>query len=350
MIEMSFSSSDIVNLQDQRFNHPHPRVQQKMETVLLKANDLPHNQIASIVGVCENTVRTYLVEYQLGGIERLKNTHFYKPTSELMSVQDTIKDRFEKFPPATVMAAAAQIEELTGIKRGRTQVRKYLQTIGLKRRKTGSIPAKADVVKQEAFKKDHLDPKLEQARLGERVVYFVDAAHFVFAPFLGFLWCFARVFVKAPSGRQRFNVLGAVNAVTHELLSVTNNAYINALSVCDLLRLIAQHNVGIPVTLILDNARYQKCAIVFELAKLLEIELLYLPPYSPNLNLIERMWKFTKKKCLNSQYYTDFKSFSDGISDFLKNVHTQNAAELNTLLSHRFQDFSKMKIAFVGEN
>src|SRR5271156_4269993 len=143
--------------------------------------------------------------------------------------------------------------------------------------------------------KKQLEPRLEEAKVGQRVVFFVDAAHFVLAPYLGMLWCFVRQFVRAPAGRQRFNVLGALNAITHELILVTNDAYINADSVCELLRLIAARGFTIPITLILDNARYQKCHLVIDLAKTLGIELLYLPTYSPNLNIIERLWKFVKK-------------------------------------------------------
>ena len=94
------------------------------------------------------------------------------------------------------------------------------------------------------------------------------------------------------------NVLGALNAITHELIMVTNDTYINAQSVCELLRKIAALNLEMPITLVLDNARYQKCYLVQRLALSLNIELLYIPPYSPNLNLIERLWKFVNKKCL----------------------------------------------------
>ena len=155
-----------------------------------------------------------------------------------------------------------------------------------------------------------MKPRLQEAKENKRVVYFIDAAHFVLAPFLGFLWCFVRVFIQAAPGRQRFNVLGALNAVTHQLITVTNESYINAQSVCELLRKIAEQQLNIPITLILDNARYQKCQLVAELAKQLNIELLYLPSYSPNLNLIERLWKFVKKTCLNNVYHENFIVFA----------------------------------------
>ena len=101
------------------------------------------------------------------------------------------------------------------------------------------LPAKANPEKQNEFLEQELQPRLAEAQAGKRVVLFVDAAHFVLAPFLGFLWSVVRVFIPAPSGRQRFNVLGALNAVTHELITITNDAYITAESVCALLEKIA---------------------------------------------------------------------------------------------------------------
>ncbi len=90
--------------------------------------------------------------------------------------------------------------------------------------------------------------------------YFVDASHFVFGSFLGYVWCFVRLCIRAASGRKRYNVLGALHAVSHQLIRVVNHSYINATSVCDLLRAVAAASVGRPITLVLDNARYQKCA------------------------------------------------------------------------------------------
>ena len=103
-----------------------------------------------------------------------------------------------------------------------------------------------------------MEPRLEEAKLGKRTVFFVDAAHFVLSAYLGFLWCFTRVLVRAPSGRQRFNVLGALHAVTHQLITVTNDSYINSANVGELLEKIAGLGLTMPITLIMDNARYQR--------------------------------------------------------------------------------------------
>jgi transposase len=203
------------------------------------------------------------------------------------------------------------------------------------------LPAKADPDAQARYLVDELEPRLAQARAGQRAVFFVDAAHFVLAPFLGFLWSLTRIFLRAPAGRQRFNVLGALNAITHELLTVTNDTYITATEVCTLLRYLAALNLGLPLTVVLDNARYQRCTQVVALAASLHMELCFLPPYSPNLNLIERLWKFVKKQCLYSTYYADFAAFKTAIGQCLAQTQTTHRAALDSLLTLRFQRFEK---------
>ncbi len=167
-----------------------------------------------------------------------------------------------------------------------------------------------------------LPPRLRQAERGERTVLFMDAAHFIYGPFLGFLWCLVRLLVPGPSGRKRYNVLAALNAITHEVLRVANHSYINADSVCGLLRQIAAAGLPRPITGVLDNARYQRCAVVQSLARSLRIELLFLPSYSPNPNLIERLWKFVKKECLASRSLANYETFTQTIDDCLKNLNT----------------------------
>jgi transposase len=206
------------------------------------------------------------------------------------------------------------------------------------------IPAKADPEVQAAYLQQELEPRLAAAQAGQRAVFFVDAAHFVLAPFLGYLWSLTRLFIQAPSGRQRFNVLAALNAVTHELVTVTNETYITAQTVCTLLERLAALNLSVPISVFLDNARYQKCALVRETAARLHIELCFLPAYSPNLNLIERLWKFVKKQCLYSHYYADFASFKAAIVQTLSETDTRHKSALDSLLTLRFQVFRKPQL------
>ena len=344
MLRIQFSTEGIEALHYERFHHPHPRVQLKMEAVYLKSKKLPHQALCELTGITGNTLRAYLRAYQAGGVEQLKQLNFYQPQSHLLAHSESLEKHFQANPPATIKQASHLIAAQTGLKRSPSQVRSFLLKLGLQCRKVGMIPAKADVEQQAEFLEQQLEPRLAEAQAGQRKVFFVDAAHFVLSPFLGFLWSLARVFIPAPSGRQRFNVLGALDAVTKEILTVTNQTYITSVQVCELLTQLASHGLGIPLTVVLDNARYQRCQLVMAHAARLGIELLFLPPYSPNLNLIERLWKFVKKQCLYSKYYDKFDKFKQAISDCLENASVNHKDELNSLLTLNFQTFEKAQI------
>lgn len=165
----------------------------------------------------------------------------------------------------------------------------------------------------------------------------MDGAHFVFGGILGSLWCFSRVFVKTSPGRQRLNVLAALDPFQNKLIEVSNAEYINAEVVCELLHKIQARGNGMPITLVLDNARYQRCKKVQALADELGIELLFLPPYSPNLNLIERLWKFIKKECIHSRYFQNFQEFSETILEAVSHAYERYPEKLATLLTPKFQ-------------
>ena len=197
---------------------------------------------------------------------------------------------------------------------------------------------------QKDFISKQLEPNLADARRGLKHVYFVDAAHFVLQPFLGFLWCFQRWFVYSAAGRQRFNVLGALNAITHEVVTITNDTYINAVSVCELLRKLAKKHAQEGVTLFLDNARYQKCKLVQELAVELKINLIYLPAYSPNLNVIERLWRHVKQQVLYSRYYDSFAKFKAAIMGDIDSTQAYEKQSCSHLFSLKFQIIEKSQI------
>ena len=170
MISIDFTPQDVDSLHFERFHHPHPRVQLRMEAVYLKSQGLPHHDICRLARISENTLRTYLRQYQEGGVERLKQTDWDGPTSELSDHRQAIEEHFRNNPPRSTAQAAAAIERITGVRRGLTQVRKFLKGIGLKFRKLGMIPAKADAAQQAKFLDERLRPRLKQARRLKRVV------------------------------------------------------------------------------------------------------------------------------------------------------------------------------------
>lgn len=175
-------------------------------------------------------------------------------------------------------------------------------------------------------------------------MFFVDAAHFVFGTFLCCLWSLGRLFVRAASGRQRFNVLGAFNAVTRELVAVTNTTVVNTGTMCGLLRGIAARGLVGRVTVVLDNARYQRNKAVQALADSLRIELLFLPSYSPNLNLIERLWRFVKRDALYGRYHADFARFKAAAEETLAELPTKHKDKLESLMTLNFQTFEDVPL------
>jgi transposase len=346
MRQFSFTAEDLQAIAHDRYHHPHPHVQRKLEVLWLKSHDLPHHQIATLAGVCVRTVQRYLDDYLEGGLPQVRRCNWQGPQSALLEQEQSLEEYFWDHPPRSTKEAAAVIEQQTGIRRGLTQVRQFLKyRLGLSWRKVASIPVPPkqsieDHARVQAqFLENKLEPCLQAARAGRRAVFFVDAAHFVWAPFLGWLWCLSRLFVRSATGRRRYNVLGAVNAVTHQCLRVTNEGYSNAETVCTLLRTLAGAGLRLPITLVLDNVKYQRCELVQSLARSLGIELLFLPSYSPNLNLIERLWRFVRKRSLNSTYYESFEQFQAASDGCLDNLATKYKEDMVTLLAHRFQTF-----------
>ena len=205
--------------------------------------------------------------------------------------------------------------------------------------KCGSIPAKADTKEQRTFYEAKLKPLMEQAKNGELTLLFLDASHFVMGcDFLGYIYGKVRRFIKTYSGRKRYNVLGALNFVSKKITTVTNDTYITFSEVCELLYDISLEYAGKPIRIILDNASYQKCYIFQDTAALLGIELIYIPPYSPNLNLIERLWKFVKAE-LRTKYYEDFVIFRQKINSIVTSTDKDNKDSMDRLIGDKFQLF-----------
>ena len=111
------------------------------------------------------------------------------------------------------------------------------------------------------------------------------------------------------------------------------------LTVCELLETIKKQYLDTPITLVMDNARYQHCALVKEKAKALGVELLFLPSYSPNLNLIERVWKFVKAETLGGEHYANFQQFQRAINDCLSQLSSTHKKKMDTLITRNFQLF-----------
>jgi transposase len=350
MQEISLSSEEVSTLNHERFYHPHPQVRRRMTVVWMRAQGRRQLDCAQIAGISERTVRRYIEGYKKNGLNWLREIRCKGQPSRLAPHATTLEAEFKQNPPVTVAAAAARVKELCGVEIRPTQMRAFLHSQDLKWRKIAAIPVppKKTIEEHVAAQKEFLDTKLEPvlsaAQAGQGHVFFVDAAHFVLGMFLCCLWSQFRLFIRSSSGRQRFNVLGAWNAVTHQFISVCNTTVVNQETFCELLSKIAALALTGPITLVLDNARYQHCANCMAYAEKLGITLLFLPPYSPNLNLIERLWKFIKKECLYGRHFPDFANFKSRIDKCINDFDSTHKSKLNSLMTHNFQTFENRSI------
>jgi transposase len=315
------------------------RIRRKLMTVRMHSLGVPHSVIAAALNISNDTVTNYLKLYRDEALSGLLENRYYKPTSSVEDFLDRIAESFAETPVATASEGGARIEALTGIKLSDSQVGRIMRRMGMRYQKSAVVPGKCNPQLQFDFLNEELLPRLEESKNGERRVFFVDAAHFVMGAFLGMIWAFARVYVRSGSGRQRYNVLGAVETRDHDFVSVRTTGYVNAGTICEL---ILKINAAYPeeeITLVMDNARYQKNQRVTDLAESLNIELLYLPAYSPNLNLIERVWRLVKAKCLRNRYHENFGGFVGAIDEFLDSLNGPNRDCLKTLVTENFQLF-----------
>lgn len=348
MINLKLTEEQLAELHKEASENSSARARKKCWVVYLKGKGFAHREIADLIRVDGDTVTEYLRKYRDGGLAGLLAEHYHKPGGQLDAHAERLKEVFKKHPPHTVNQAIEVIWRETGVHLKHSACRAFLRKLGMKCRRCGLVPGKAKDDEgqrqtQQEFHDQKLQPLLEEVRQNKRTVLFVDAAHFVMGAFLGTLWCFVRQLLPSSSGRKRYNVLGAYDPIRHEAITLTNDTIVNQETFCALLDKIASVYAasGLPIMLALDNARYQKCQSVFDKAEALGIELLYLPAYSPNLNLIERLWRFVKKQVLYSTHYDTFAAFKESIDACLRDLGTRFKSKMQTLMTMKFQLFSK---------
>jgi len=191
---------------------------------------------------------------------------------------------------------------------------------------------------------------MDRAISGKIQLFFVDASHFVMGGFVGVVWSRVRRYVKSSSGRNRYNVLGALNFVTKKVETITNDAYITSTEIIMLINQLVKNGAGLPIKLVLDNAKYQRCKAVIEHAGKVGVELVFLPTYSPNLNLIERLWKFVKAEVLNAAYHGSFQDFKKAIDDCVGMTDKDFKSQMDTLITDKVYFFDDIKSEDMNDN
>ncbi len=342
------SEADLEQARYHQIHSAHHVIRQRMHYLILRAQGFGPGQCAKILGIHPNTATHWAKCYLAEGLAGLLRYAPCRPASALIQHRSELCAAFTSEPPRSIAQAAQVIAQRTGLRRGLTQTRRFIKhTLGMKCRRFRCLPggklSLAELAaRQLAFLRDTLQPLLEQSATEAIDLYFVDAAHPVQGFHTGRVWSPQPLAVRTPSGRHRLNILGALDSHRQELYSITTPDYIQATTVVELLNLLRQERPGRPIYLVLDNARYQRCTLVQQAAQQLDIQLVYLPAYSPNLNLIERFWKFLKKQALAGYHFATKQEFEEAIYWFIDEVNNgEHQAQLRTLLAPNFQQLLK---------
>ena len=153
MIHVIIPPADLERINTERFLCCDPIVARHLHALFFKSLNLPHQQICDFVDISPPTLVEVLKKYARGGLTEIMQTNWKPRHAALEDHREIIVNYFREHPPESVKIAGIEIERLTGIKRGKTQIRNFLHKIGMGPRKVAGIPAKADPVKQEEFKK-----------------------------------------------------------------------------------------------------------------------------------------------------------------------------------------------------
>ncbi len=231
------------------------RLKFKLLAVRLHSEGAAHAFIAKSLRLSPNTLTNYLKALQQGGLAALLEDRYYRPSSSLAPFWQCLQCSFAVAPVASAKLAVARIEALTGVRLSESQARRAMKQMGMKLRKTAPMPGKADHQLQFTFCRQEMIPRLQEAAQGRRKVFSLDAARFVMGAFPGMIRCFSRVFVKTSPGRQRYNVLGAVESHSKQLISIRTTENITAEVVQRLLDLIRATHPEVAITLVLETMR-----------------------------------------------------------------------------------------------
>ena len=182
------------------------------------------------------------------------------------------------------------------------------------------MPAKADKKKQEEFLKQLEILKASKGK--DDPILYMDGVHPQHNTMLAYGWIKKGQdkLVKNNTDRQRLNINGALDSETHAVIT-REDEILNAISTIELLKKVeAAYPMAAIIYVICDNARYYRSRLVSQFLETSKIQLVFLPSYSPNLNLIERLWKFMKKKVLYNKYYEKFDIFKEVTLEFFENI------------------------------
>lgn len=316
------------------------RYADRIKSILLLDDGYSPEEVSRVLFIDDDTVYGYKKKYQKGGINELLTDGRVLSSGKKRQLSKHQENELEAHLRNETYLAAKEIVEYVRIAYDvvytTVGMRKLLHRMGFVYKKTKRIPGKADADQQEVFIQAY--EKLKKEKDPTHPILFIDGVHphHNSMPAYGWIKKGQVKEILANTGRERININGAINIESMKVISRQDDS-INAQST---IALFAQVEAAYPksekIYIIADNAKYYKNKLLKEWLGTSRIEMIFLPPYSPNLNPIERLWKFFYRKILYNQYYHTYKEFVQVCTDFFDNLGAYEK-ELRSLITDNFQ-------------
>lgn len=342
-IESFLKDKDIDVLTKSHKNCCDKKTADRIKAVLLINKGYSYLQIEEILLLDERTLsrlkKLYLEKGLIGLVSNNYLGGFFKLSDDQIK---NLKDEIDSNLYSTAKEICNYVEKTFNVKYTPQGMVQTLHKLGYSYKKTSPVPGKMNSDKQRHFVEEY--EKLYKTLPNNEKVFFLDGCHPTFNNHFGKAWIKtgSDFEVKTQTGRKHLNLMGAFNPKNQETI-IKNYSTLNRDAVKDFLKLLRKRNEDCKLHVIWDNVPYQHSEEVKQLAKDLEISLVYLPPYSPNLNLIERYWGFLKKKLLLNKYFSSFEEFHDAIINFSKKKSKKLKIELASYIPEKFHLYSTLE-------
>ena len=316
------------------------RIADRVKCVVALAQGFSFEDIANILLIDERTARRYFDTYKKEGLEKLCTLKYYQNKMRLSPEQiELLKEELRNNCYSYAKDIKKYIEKTLKIKYTVAGLVILLHRIGFVYKKTKVIPARCDIALQKEFlEKYH---KLRKNLTENEEIFFMDGVHATYNTMTAYAWIEKGKdkSVKSNTARERININGVYSPISQDIV-VSSSQKLDAVSIVNFIkRLERKYKDKEKIYLICDNARYYKSKLLREYLAYSKVEILYLPSYSPNLNLIERLWKLMKKKILYNRYHESYQSFCTRILSFFRNKSSKWKRELSIALAENFHLF-----------
>jgi transposase len=309
----------------------------RIKSILMLDKGFSYNEIAELLLLDDITIRRWYEIYKLDGIKSLLKYYFVGGVGKLEIQQEQeLCVHLENKIYLTAKEIVAYVEGKYGVKYSPKGMTKLLHRLGFSYKKPKHIPGKANELAQLEFIDKYNQLKADKGT--DDKIYFMDGVHPLHnsQPAFGWIKKGKEQTLKTNTGRQRININGAYDIENHKAI-IREDESINAQSTIALLKQMLEEQPLGMLYIILDNARYYRSNLVQEfILKNDRVKFMFLPPYSPNLNIIERLWKIFKKKTTYNEYYEKFSVFKEKCMGFFENLD-QYKTELESLMTDNFQ-------------